>query len=75
MPLAQLRRPAQIAALGVIIPFWFYNVFGNAMRGRKLFMGDSGSLAIGGIIAVFALCIRKELWLPLMCGIFLAEAV
>jgi phospho-N-acetylmuramoyl-pentapeptide-transferase len=38
-------------------------------------MGDTGSLAIGGIIAVFALCIRKELLLPLMCGIFLAEAV
>ena len=38
-------------------------------------MGDTGSLSIGGIIAVFALCIRKELLLPLMCGIFLAEAV
>ena len=40
-----------IAALGVIIPFWFYNVFGNAMRGRKLFMGDSGSLSLGYIIS------------------------
>ena len=38
-------------------------------------MGDTGSLAIGGIIAVFALCIRKELLLPLLCGIFLVEAV
>ena len=40
-----------IASLGVIIPFWFYNVFGNAMRGRKLFMGDSGSLALGYILS------------------------
>lgn len=40
-----------IAALGVIIPFWFYNVFGNALRGRKLFMGDSGSLSLGYIIS------------------------
>ena len=40
-----------ISALGVIIPFWFYNVFGNAMRGRKLFMGDSGSLSLGYIIS------------------------
>ena len=38
-------------------------------------MGDTGSLAIGGIIAVFALCIRKELLLPLLCGLFLVESV
>ena len=38
-------------------------------------MGDTGSLTIGGIIAVFALCIRKELLLPLLCGIFLVEAL
>ncbi len=40
-----------VSALGVIIPFWFYNVFGNAMRGRKLFMGDSGSLSLGYILS------------------------
>lgn len=40
-----------VAALGVIIPFWFYNVFGNAMKGRKIFMGDSGSLALGYILS------------------------
>lgn len=40
-----------IAALGVIVPFWFYNVFGNAMRGRKIFMGDSGSLSLGYILS------------------------
>jgi phospho-N-acetylmuramoyl-pentapeptide-transferase len=38
-------------------------------------MGDTGSLAIGGIIAVFAILIRKELMLPLLCGIFLVENV
>ena len=41
----------------------------------KVFMGDTGSLSIGGIIAVFALCIRKELLLPLLCGIFLVESL
>lgn len=40
-----------ISALGVIMPFWYYNVFGNEMRGRKLFMGDSGSLSLGYIIS------------------------
>ncbi|MFP4018842.1 MAG: phospho-N-acetylmuramoyl-pentapeptide-transferase, partial [Bacteroidales bacterium] len=38
-------------------------------------MGDTGSLAIGGIIAVFAIIIRKELLIPILCGIFLAESV
>ena len=38
-------------------------------------MGDTGSLTIGGIIAVFALCIRKELLLPLLCGVFLVESL
>ncbi len=40
-----------ISALGVIVPFWFYNVFGNIMRGRKIFMGDSGSLSLGYILS------------------------
>jgi phospho-N-acetylmuramoyl-pentapeptide-transferase len=38
-------------------------------------MGDTGSLAIGGIIAVFAILIRKELLIPLLCGIFVAESL
>ena len=38
-------------------------------------MGDTGSLTIGGIIAVFALLIRKELLLPILCGIFLVESL
>jgi phospho-N-acetylmuramoyl-pentapeptide-transferase len=41
----------------------------------QVFMGDTGSLALGGIIAVLAIAIRKELLLPVMCGIFLMENV
>lgn len=40
-----------VATLGVLIPFWFYNVWGNALRGHKLFMGDTGSLTLGFILA------------------------
>jgi phospho-N-acetylmuramoyl-pentapeptide-transferase len=58
------------AMLGALIGFLWYNSFP-----AQIFMGDTGSLAIGGIIATFALCIRKELLLPLLCGIFLVEAV
>ena len=58
------------AMTGAMLGFLWYNSFP-----AQIFMGDTGSLAIGGIIAVFALCIRKELLLPLLCGIFLAEAV
>ena len=58
------------AMLGALIGFLWYNSFP-----AQIFMGDTGSLAIGGIIAVFALCIRKELLLPLLCGVFLAEAL
>ena len=39
----------------------------------QVFMGDTGSLALGGIIAVFAIAIRKELLIPVLCGIFLVE--
>ena len=56
--------------IGGMIAFLLFNHYP-----AKVFMGDTGSLSIGGIIAVFALCIRKELLLPLMCGIFLAEAL
>ena len=58
------------AMLGALIGFLWYNSFP-----AQIFMGDTGSLAIGGVIAVFALCIRKELLLPLLCGVFLVEAV
>ena len=40
-----------LATLGILIPFWFYNVFGNARRGHKLFMGDAGSLTLGFILS------------------------
>ena len=58
------------AMSGALLGFLWYNSFP-----AQIFMGDTGSLSIGGIIAVFALCIRKELLLPLLCGIFLAEAL
>ena len=40
-----------LATLGILVPFWFYNVFGNARRGHKLFMGDAGSLTLGFILS------------------------
>ncbi len=58
------------AMAGALVGFLWYNSFP-----AQIFMGDTGSLAIGGIIAVFALCIRKELLLPLLCGIFLLESL
>ena len=58
------------AFAGALVGFLWYNSFP-----AQIFMGDTGSLTIGGIIAVFALCIRKELLLPLLCGVFLAEAL
>ena len=56
------------ALVGALVGFLWYNSFP-----AQIFMGDTGSLAIGGVIAVFALCIRKELLLPLLCGVFLVE--
>lgn len=57
------------ALVGALVGFLWYNSFP-----AQIFMGDTGSLAIGGVIAVFALCIRKELQLPLLCGVFLVES-
>ncbi|MFT4659875.1 MAG: phospho-N-acetylmuramoyl-pentapeptide-transferase [Patiriisocius sp.] len=56
------------AFVGACIGFLWYNSFP-----AQVFMGDTGSLAIGGIIAVFAIAIRKEMLLPIICGIFVAE--
>jgi phospho-N-acetylmuramoyl-pentapeptide-transferase len=56
------------AFVGACVGFLWYNSFP-----AQVFMGDTGSLAIGGIIAVFAILIRKELMLPLLCGIFVVE--
>ena len=58
------------AFVGALIGFLWYNTFP-----AQVFMGDSGSLTIGGIIGVSAVLIRKELMLPLVCGIFLAESL
>ena len=58
------------AFVGALIGFLWYNTFP-----AQVFMGDTGSLTIGGIIGVAAVLIRKELLLPLLCGIFLMESV
>ena len=56
------------AFIGACIGFLWYNSYP-----AQIFMGDTGSLALGGIIAVFAIIIRKEILIPIFCGIFLAE--
>ncbi len=56
------------AFVGACIGFLWYNSYP-----AQVFMGDTGSLALGGIIAVFAIAVRKELLIPLLCGIFLVE--
>ncbi len=56
------------AFIGATIGFLWYNSYP-----AQVFMGDTGSLALGGIIAVFAILIRKELLIPLLCGVFLIE--
>lgn len=58
------------AFVGALIGFLWYNAYP-----AKVFMGDTGSLAIGGVIAVTAIIIHKELLIPIMCGIFLMESV
>jgi len=56
------------AFVGACVGFLWYNSYP-----AQVFMGDTGSLAIGGIIAVYAISIRKELLIPILCGIFLVE--
>lgn len=56
------------AFMGACIGFLWYNAFP-----AQVFMGDTGSLAIGGIIATLAILVRKELLIPVLCGVFLAE--
>lgn len=58
------------AFVGACVGFLWYNAFP-----AQVFMGDTGSLALGGIIAVFAIAIRKELLIPIICGIFLVENI
>ena len=56
--------------IGALIGFLWYNTFP-----AQVFMGDTGSLTIGGIIAVISIIVRKELLLPLICGVFLIETL
>lgn len=58
------------AFIGALIGFLWYNTYP-----AQVFMGDTGSLTIGGLIAVIAIMIRKELLLPVLCGIFFAESL
>jgi phospho-N-acetylmuramoyl-pentapeptide-transferase len=58
------------AFVGACVGFLWYNT-----NPAQVFMGDTGSLSIGGIIAVFAIMIRKELLIPILCGVFLAESL
>jgi phospho-N-acetylmuramoyl-pentapeptide-transferase len=58
------------AFVGATVGFLWFNTYP-----AQVFMGDTGSLAIGGIIAVFAIIIRKELLIPILCGIFVAESL
>jgi phospho-N-acetylmuramoyl-pentapeptide-transferase len=58
------------AFIGGLIGFLWYNAFP-----AQIFMGDTGSLTIGGVISVIAIIVRKELLLPLICGIFLIETL
>jgi len=58
------------AFVGACIGFLWYNSYP-----AQIFMGDTGSLTIGGIIAVFAIMIRKELLIPIICGVFLVEVL
>lgn len=56
--------------IGALIGFLWYNSYP-----AQVFMGDTGSLSLGGIIAVFAILIRKELLIPILCGIYFAESL
>ena len=58
------------AFVGACLAFLWYNSYP-----AQIFMGDTGSLALGGIIAVFAIIIRKELLIPLLCGVFLVQSL
>ena len=58
------------AFIGALIGFLWYNTYP-----AQVFMGDTGSLTIGGIIAVFAIAIHKELLIPILCGVFFVESL
>ena len=58
------------AFVGALVGFLWFNSYP-----AEIFMGDTGSLTIGGVIGVFAILVRKELMLPLLCGIFLIESL
>ena len=58
------------AFVGALVGFLWFNSYP-----ALVFMGDTGSLTIGGVVAVYAILVRKELLLPILCGIFLMESL
>jgi phospho-N-acetylmuramoyl-pentapeptide-transferase len=58
------------ALVGACIGFYWYNCFP-----AQIFMGDTGSLTLGGIIAVLCIIVRKELLIPILCGVFLIQSL
>ena len=62
------RLAIALALVGAVIGFFWYNTYP-----AQVFMGDTGSLMLGGVIAVLAIILRKELLIPVLCGIFLVE--
>ena len=59
-----------VAMVGAVIGFFWYNTYP-----AQVFMGDTGSLMLGGVIAVLAIILRKELLIPVLCGVFLIENI
>lgn len=59
-----------VAMVGAVIGFFWYNTYP-----AQVFMGDTGSLMLGGVIAVLAIILRKELMIPVLCGVFLIENI
>ena len=64
-----------LAAFSVLLPFFYYNVYGKIYRGRKIFMGDTGSLALGGFVASTAYMLQMPLIILIVAFIYLAEVL
>ena len=63
------------ATFGVLVPFFYYNVFGNADRARKIFMGDTGSMALGGMLAAGAVMMKMEFLVAIAGLVYVFEAL
>ena len=63
------------ASFGVLVPFFYYNVFGKVERCRKIFMGDTGSLALGGFVAASAFLLKMPIFILIVGFIYLLESI